>query len=94
MYDISPTHFQSKHLQQISGVNGIVYWMGTFIWDMLNYTVCIVVITILFLIFNLEGLRGTALGAVFLLLVSSSGILNITCGETFISLMLITWKTF
>lgn len=42
--------------------------MGTFIWDMLNYTVCIVVITILFLIFNLEGLRGTALGAVFLLL--------------------------
>ncbi|XP_063678644.1 phospholipid-transporting ATPase ABCA3-like isoform X4 [Bolinopsis microptera] len=56
---------KSKHLQQISGVNGIVYWAGTFMWDMLNYTVCILIVTIVFLIFNLEGLRGQAIGAVF-----------------------------
>lgn len=56
---------------QISGVNGAVYWCGTFAWDMVNYIVCVIVITILFAIFDIEGYGGIRLAAIFLLLVSN-----------------------
>ncbi|KAL5263173.1 hypothetical protein ACHWQZ_G008548 [Mnemiopsis leidyi] len=59
---------KSKHLQQISGVNGYVYWFGTLLWDLLNYLACIIIVLIVFLIFNIDGLSGPAAGAVFVLL--------------------------
>eukprot|EP00116_Pleurobrachia_bachei_P009382 sb/3469644/ len=58
-----------KHLQQISGINGVVYWVGTLIWDHVNYLICILVITILFAAFDLDGFGPTSIGAVFVLLV-------------------------
>ncbi|CAF4021231.1 unnamed protein product [Rotaria sp. Silwood2] len=45
----------AKHLQFVSGVKGITYWCGNFLWDLTNYCVSITVCMIIFLIFDIEA---------------------------------------
>ncbi|CAF0829869.1 unnamed protein product [Rotaria sordida] len=45
----------SKHLQFVSGLKGITYWCGHFLWDLTNYCVSIAICMIIFLIFNIES---------------------------------------
>ncbi|CAF3347478.1 unnamed protein product [Rotaria sp. Silwood1] len=45
----------SKHLQFVSGIKGITYWCGNFLWDLTNYCVSIAFCIIIFLIFDIEA---------------------------------------
>ena len=45
----------SKHLQFVSGVKGITYWLANFVWDMANYCVSITFCLIIFLGFGIES---------------------------------------
>eukprot|EP00058_Branchiostoma_floridae_P014632 XP_002600120.1 hypothetical protein BRAFLDRAFT_118238 [Branchiostoma floridae] len=41
---------KAKHLQFVSGVNPVIYWVSNYAWDMLNYllpaTCCVIILTI------------------------------------------------
>ena len=45
----------SKQLQFVSGVKPYIYWISTFIWDIINYIVPCLLCIILFLIFNVDA---------------------------------------
>ena len=62
-------YLQAKHLQVVSGVNPSSYWLGNFVWDLLNCLPVSVLIIVVFLAFNDEGYRGDRVAAVFLLVV-------------------------
>ncbi|XP_042335728.1 phospholipid-transporting ATPase ABCA1-like [Sceloporus undulatus] len=43
---------KSKHLQFVSGMKPIVYWLGNFAWDMCNYLVPAILVVLIFLCFQ------------------------------------------
>nr|XP_008122514.1 PREDICTED: ATP-binding cassette sub-family A member 1 [Anolis carolinensis] len=43
---------KSKHLQIVSGMKPVVYWLGNFAWDMCNYLVPAVLVVFIFLCFQ------------------------------------------
>ncbi|XP_035826205.1 ATP-binding cassette sub-family A member 7 [Aplysia californica] len=45
---------KSKHLQMLSGVNPMTYWLGNWIWDMLNYAIPAVLCLLIFVAFDKE----------------------------------------
>eukprot|EP00931_Biecheleriopsis_adriatica_P069363 TRINITY_DN4321_c0_g1_i1.p1 TRINITY_DN4321_c0_g1~~TRINITY_DN4321_c0_g1_i1.p1 ORF type:complete len:1964 (+),score=351.62 TRINITY_DN4321_c0_g1_i1:38-5929(+) len=49
----------SKHLQVISGVNFVSYWLATWIWDIINYLVPAVLSMLLMAVFGVESLVGS-----------------------------------
>ena len=58
---------KSKHLQFVSGVKGWMYWLTSFLWDMLVFITPILLMCIVFLAFQEEGMRTAAeLGAIIL----------------------------
>ncbi|XP_047137876.1 phospholipid-transporting ATPase ABCA3 isoform X1 [Hydra vulgaris] len=59
---------KAKHIQFVSGVNSICYWLGTFCWDFINYLVPALGIIILFAAFNPSDYTGQ-LGAIVLILI-------------------------
>eukprot|EP00466_Bigelowiella_natans_P003580 jgi/Bigna1/73288/fgenesh1_pg.23_\ len=56
----------SKHLQIISGVNIVAYWLSNFAWDFLNFLPSCIIALIVFAIYDLEAYTGDAAGVVFL----------------------------
>lgn len=46
---------KSKHLQFISGVRSSNFWLSSYSWDLLNYTLPCVIACIIFAIFNVEA---------------------------------------
>nr|XP_057928387.1 phospholipid-transporting ATPase ABCA1 isoform X2 [Doryrhamphus excisus] len=46
---------KAKHLQFVSGVKPILYWVTNFSWDMLNYTVPAVMVVLIFLCFQQQA---------------------------------------
>ncbi|XP_075459417.1 phospholipid-transporting ATPase ABCA1-like isoform X2 [Ascaphus truei] len=46
---------KAKHVQFVSGVNPVVYWIANYVWDMCNYIVPCVIVIILFLCFQEEA---------------------------------------
>ncbi|KAK2835350.1 hypothetical protein Q5P01_015834 [Channa striata] len=46
---------KAKHLQFVSGVKPIVYWLANFTWDMLNYTVPAAMVVLIFISFQQQS---------------------------------------
>ena len=46
---------KAKHIQFVSGVNVINYWLSTFTWDFINYMIPSLLLLPLFAIFNLDA---------------------------------------
>ncbi|CAK8681248.1 unnamed protein product [Clavelina lepadiformis] len=46
---------KSKHLQFVSGVNQLIYWIANFMWDMINYTIPIIIVLFIFLAFQTKA---------------------------------------
>nr|XP_014349980.1 PREDICTED: ATP-binding cassette sub-family A member 1-like isoform X2 [Latimeria chalumnae] len=46
---------KAKHLQFVSGVNPVVYWVANFAWDMCNYIVPCIIVIIIFICFQQES---------------------------------------
>ncbi|KAM6938002.1 phospholipid-transporting ATPase ABCA1 [Lycodopsis pacificus] len=60
---------KAKHLQFVSGVKPILYWLANFTWDMLNYTVPATVVVLIFISFQQQSyVSETNLPALVLLL--------------------------
>ncbi|CAD5112216.1 DgyrCDS1449 [Dimorphilus gyrociliatus] len=45
----------AKHLQLVSGVSPVVYWLSTFAWDMLSYCFSVLICFIIFLCFQTKA---------------------------------------
>ncbi|XP_056020266.1 phospholipid-transporting ATPase ABCA1-like isoform X2 [Ostrea edulis] len=48
----------SKHLQFVSGVNPIIYWLSNFLWDMINYLMPCLICIIIFVAFDNQSYVG------------------------------------
>ncbi|XP_047443764.1 phospholipid-transporting ATPase ABCA1 isoform X2 [Mugil cephalus] len=60
---------KAKHLQFVSGVKPILYWLANFVWDMLNYTVPATIVVLIFICFQQQSyVSETNLPALILLL--------------------------
>uniref|UniRef100_A0A3Q3W3E5 P-type phospholipid transporter n=1 Tax=Mola mola TaxID=94237 RepID=A0A3Q3W3E5_MOLML len=60
---------KAKHLQFVSGVKPILYWLANFTWDMLNYTVPATIVVLIFIGFQQQSyVSETNLPALVLLL--------------------------
>ncbi|NXR68463.1 ABCA1 protein, partial [Rhadina sibilatrix] len=51
---------KSKHLQFVSGMKPITYWLGNFAWDMCNYLVPALLVILIFLCFQQESYVSSA----------------------------------
>ena len=57
----------AKHLQVVSGVGPIAFWVSTFLWDLINYTIPVLIILVLFAAFGTDAyVDDHRLGLVFL----------------------------
>lgn len=45
----------AKHLQVVSGIGPYSYWLSTFIWDLINYTIPVLILLIVFAAFKTEA---------------------------------------
>ncbi|CAJ1081870.1 retinal-specific phospholipid-transporting ATPase ABCA4a [Xyrichtys novacula] len=52
LYLIQERVTQAKHLQFVSGVSPLVYWMANFFWDMLNYSLSAAMVVEIFIFFD------------------------------------------
>ncbi|PWA21189.1 hypothetical protein CCH79_00009352 [Gambusia affinis] len=60
---------KAKHLQFVSGVKPILYWLANFAWDMLNYSVPAMIVVLIFISFQQQSyVSDTNLPALILLL--------------------------
>ncbi|MED6268642.1 ATP-binding cassette sub- A member 1, partial [Characodon lateralis] len=60
---------KAKHLQFVSGVKPILYWLSNFVWDMLNYSVPAMMVVLIFISFQQQSyVSETNLPALILLL--------------------------
>ncbi|XP_050417300.2 phospholipid-transporting ATPase ABCA3 [Patella vulgata] len=59
----------AKHLQKVSGVGTLVYWLSNITWDFINYLIPCILIVIVFASFGTDGfVSGSNLSYVFLVL--------------------------
>ncbi|XP_019857855.1 PREDICTED: ATP-binding cassette sub-family A member 3-like [Amphimedon queenslandica] len=65
VFPIQEKQSKAKHLQFVSGVNASSYWLGTYVWDLINAYIPAIIIIILFAAFNVEGFEKENLAAVF-----------------------------
>ncbi|XP_071796832.1 phospholipid-transporting ATPase ABCA3-like [Asterias amurensis] len=49
---------KAKHVQFVSGVHSVNFWLSTFLWDLINYTVPCVLIVVSFAAFNVDAYVG------------------------------------
>ncbi|XP_012735452.2 phospholipid-transporting ATPase ABCA1 isoform X1 [Fundulus heteroclitus] len=60
---------KAKHLQFVSGVKPVLYWLANFVWDMLNYSVPAMMVVLIFISFQQQSyVSETNLPALILLL--------------------------
>uniref|UniRef100_A0A3Q2CE96 ATP-binding cassette, sub-family A (ABC1), member 4a n=1 Tax=Cyprinodon variegatus TaxID=28743 RepID=A0A3Q2CE96_CYPVA len=52
LYLIQERVTQAKHLQFVSGVSPLVYWIANFLWDMMNYSISAAMVVEIFLFFH------------------------------------------
>uniref|UniRef100_A0A6Q2Z807 P-type phospholipid transporter n=1 Tax=Esox lucius TaxID=8010 RepID=A0A6Q2Z807_ESOLU len=52
LYLIQERMTQAKHLQFVSGVSPVVYWMANFLWDMVNYCISATLVVGIFIAFD------------------------------------------
>ncbi|XP_071953037.1 phospholipid-transporting ATPase ABCA3-like [Antedon mediterranea] len=60
---------KAKHIQFVSGVHLTNFWLSTFLWDLINYTITSILIIFVFIAFDVKAYTDDGrLGYVFLLL--------------------------
>ncbi|XP_034027520.1 retinal-specific phospholipid-transporting ATPase ABCA4-like [Thalassophryne amazonica] len=52
VYLIQEQATQAKHLQFVSGVSPLVYWVANFLWDMVNYSISAALVVQIFIFFE------------------------------------------
>ncbi|KAG1667013.1 ATP-binding cassette sub-family A member 17 [Nymphon striatum] len=49
-----------KHLQVVSGVNLVTFWVTAFMWDFVNFIIPSIVMLLMFFVFNIEDYTGAS----------------------------------
>uniref|UniRef100_A0A8C5Q6L7 ATP binding cassette subfamily A member 4 n=1 Tax=Leptobrachium leishanense TaxID=445787 RepID=A0A8C5Q6L7_9ANUR len=52
LYLIQERVSNAKHLQFVSGVSPTVYWITNYTWDIINYTISVVMVVMIFIMFD------------------------------------------
>ncbi|KAG1683907.1 ATP-binding cassette sub-family A member 3 [Nymphon striatum] len=60
---------QAKHLQVVSGVNLVTFWVTTFVWDFINYYIPCVIMLMMFFVFNNKEYTGAVVPLLVLLFI-------------------------
>lgn len=55
VYLVQDKKSKSKHVQLVSGLHPIVFWMGNYVWDLINYMLPAICVMIIFLIFDQQA---------------------------------------
>ncbi|KNC76009.1 hypothetical protein SARC_11479 [Sphaeroforma arctica JP610] len=55
---------KAKHIQFVSGVDTVSFWLATYTWDLINYLIPVTVILIIIIGFQVEYYTGSNYGAV------------------------------
>lgn len=69
LFLVAEKESKAKHLQFVSGVSPTSYWLSSFVWDLINALLPVVITIIIFAAFQVEAFSGPALGAIFLVLI-------------------------
>jgi ABC-type multidrug transport system ATPase subunit len=69
IFPITERESKAKHLQFVSGVNPIIYWLGNYAWDLINAAVIVAVSFIIIAAFQVDGYQGHYLGSVLCILI-------------------------
>ncbi|XP_071097331.1 ATP-binding cassette sub-family A member 2-like isoform X1 [Haliotis cracherodii] len=51
---------KAKHLQFVTGINPVMYWLGNYVWDMANYTIPAFMCVMVLLIFQIPAYVSTS----------------------------------
>lgn len=63
-------YLQAKHLQLVSGLDRVTYWVANYCWDFVNFLIVFVILLACFAVFQVAALSGPNLGTVAVILVS------------------------
>ncbi|XP_057686539.1 phospholipid-transporting ATPase ABCA1-like [Corythoichthys intestinalis] len=69
---------KAKHLQLVSGVNPIIYWLANLFWDLINYAIPAMILVLTFLSFQYEEFTSVTNLPAFILLLLLYGSSTIT----------------
>ncbi|XP_071811381.1 phospholipid-transporting ATPase ABCA1-like isoform X2 [Apostichopus japonicus] len=58
IYIITERVNNAKHLQIVSGVNPVIYWLSTFSWDLVNFLIPMLLTIVIFFICQLDAFVG------------------------------------
>ncbi|CAM1313391.1 ABCA3 (predicted) [Pycnogonum litorale] len=65
---------KAKHLQVVSGVNLITFWLTTFVWDFINFIVPSIITVLMFVAFKTDGFDQPIMQGQLILLMVLTGI--------------------
>lgn len=68
LYLVQERTTKSKHLQFVSGVQPVGYWLANYCWDILNFLVPLAVTLLVFIAYGLPAYTGRNLGTVTMLM--------------------------
>ncbi|KJE92513.1 ATP-binding cassette transporter subfamily A [Capsaspora owczarzaki ATCC 30864] len=57
----------AKHLQVLAGADLLSYWLGSFLWDLINFCVPVVIIWVVLAVFNMPQYTGDSFGGIAML---------------------------
>ncbi len=49
VYLVADRNSKSKHLQLVSGLNPVVYWVGNYVWDLVSVSKSLLALNVLFI---------------------------------------------
>ena len=49
---------KAKHVQFVSGVHALTFWLATFLWDLVNFAVPCAMLMLVFVAFQVEAYTG------------------------------------
>ena len=58
----------AKHLQMVSGVNPLLFWVSAYLWDMLNFLVPVGIFMVCIIGFGVKSYQGSEFAVLCLLL--------------------------
>jgi len=57
-----------KHQQLLSGIGPVMYWMNSYLWDIINFLIPLAVCALIFVVFGVDSFNGDNLPAVLALI--------------------------
>ncbi|PIK50489.1 ATP-binding cassette transporter subfamily A [Apostichopus japonicus] len=65
---VSEKSSKAKHLQLVSGLDRVTYWVANYCWDFVNFLIVFVILLACFAVFQVAALSGPNLGTVAVIL--------------------------